>query len=67
MELYHNQVTRVKDRFPLRRFHRSWGILMIQANITSANHGARFSHMRGISPAAVAPTDYDIVGTRPSL
>ncbi len=35
MELYHNQVTRVQGPFSLRMFHRSWGILMIQANIHS--------------------------------
>lgn len=33
MELYHNQVTREQGAFSLRMFHRSWGILMIQANI----------------------------------
>ena len=35
MELYHNQVTREQGPFSLRMFHRSWGILMIQANITA--------------------------------
>ena len=33
MELYHNQVTRVQGGFSLRMFHRSWGLMMIQANI----------------------------------
>jgi hypothetical protein len=33
MELYHNQVTRVQDVFSLRMFHRSWGLMLIQANI----------------------------------
>jgi len=33
MELYHNQVTRVQHAFSLRMFHRSWGLMMIQANI----------------------------------
>ena len=33
MELYHNQVTRVQGAFSLRMFHRSWGLMMIQANI----------------------------------
>src|SRR3982750_1241531 len=33
MELYHNQVTREQGAFSVRMFHRSWGILMIQANI----------------------------------
>ncbi len=33
MELYHNQVTRTQGAFSLRMFHRSWGLMMIQANI----------------------------------
>ncbi len=33
MELYHNQVTRVQGPFSLRMFHRSWGMMLIQANI----------------------------------
>ncbi len=33
MELYHNQVTRVEGAFSLRMFHRSWGLMLIQANI----------------------------------
>ena len=35
MELYHNQVTREQGPFSLRMFHRSWGILMIQRNISA--------------------------------
>jgi radical SAM superfamily enzyme YgiQ (UPF0313 family) len=35
MELYHNQVTRAQGAFSLRMFHRSWGIMMIQANISA--------------------------------
>ncbi len=35
MELYHNQVTRVQGGLSLRMFHRSWGIMMIQQNITA--------------------------------
>jgi len=33
MELYHNQVTRAQGAFSLRMFHRTWGLMMIQANI----------------------------------
>jgi radical SAM superfamily enzyme YgiQ (UPF0313 family) len=33
MELYHNQVTRVQGPFSLRLFHRSWGLMLIQANL----------------------------------
>jgi radical SAM superfamily enzyme YgiQ (UPF0313 family) len=35
MELYHNQVTRAQGSFSIRMFHRSWGIMMIQANISA--------------------------------
>jgi hypothetical protein len=35
MELYHNQVTRTQGPFSLRMFHRSWGLMMIQANISA--------------------------------
>jgi len=33
MELYHNQVTRLQGVFSLRMFHRSFGLLLIQANL----------------------------------
>jgi len=33
MELYHNQVTRVQGSFSLRMFHRTFGLMMIQANL----------------------------------
>jgi hypothetical protein len=35
MELHHNQVTRAQGSFSLRMFRRSWGIMMIQANISA--------------------------------
>jgi hypothetical protein len=35
MELYHNQVTRVQQAFSLRMHHRSWGLMLIQANIAA--------------------------------
>ena len=35
MELYHNQVTRVQGAFSLRTFHRSWGLMLIQANLSA--------------------------------
>ena len=34
MELYHNQVTRAQGAFSLRMFHRSWGIMLIQENLS---------------------------------
>ncbi|PIQ86989.1 MAG: B12-binding domain-containing radical SAM protein [Candidatus Omnitrophica bacterium CG11_big_fil_rev_8_21_14_0_20_45_26] len=33
MELYHNQVTREQGPFSLRMFHRSFGLMLIQANL----------------------------------
>ncbi|NLF71607.1 MAG: radical SAM protein [Candidatus Anammoximicrobium sp.] len=35
MELYHNQVTRTQGPFSLRMFHRSWGLMLMQANIAA--------------------------------
>src|SRR3954464_661874 len=35
MELYHNQVTRGQGPFSLRMHHRSWGIMLIQENISA--------------------------------
>ena len=35
MELYHNQVTRTQGAFSLRMFHRSWGLMLIQSNISA--------------------------------
>jgi hypothetical protein len=35
MELYHNQVTRVQGPFSIRMFHRSCGLMMIQANVNA--------------------------------
>jgi radical SAM superfamily enzyme YgiQ (UPF0313 family) len=34
-ELYHNQVTREQGPFSLRMFHRSWGLMFIQRNISA--------------------------------
>ena len=34
-ELYHNQVTRAQGPFSLRMFHRSWGLMLMQENVTA--------------------------------
>jgi len=61
MELYHNQVTRAQGSFSLRMFHRSWGIMMIQANIsapcTVLDFPTRKDFAREITSQA-----YDIIG-----
>ncbi|MEZ5318531.1 MAG: cobalamin-dependent protein [Vicinamibacterales bacterium] len=36
MELYHNQVTRAQGPCSLRMFHRSWGLMFIQENVSAA-------------------------------
>jgi hypothetical protein len=35
LELYHNQITRAQGPFSLRMHHRSWGLMLIQANIAA--------------------------------
>ncbi len=35
VELYHNQVTRAQGPFSLRMFHRTWGLMLLQRNITA--------------------------------
>ncbi len=43
MELYHNQVTRVQQAYSLRTFQRSWGLMLIQANLETPSAGAAAS------------------------
>jgi hypothetical protein len=61
MELYHNQVTREQGPFSLRMFHRSWGILMIQQNISAPTTVLDFP-TRAALEAELAANEYDIVG-----
>ena len=61
MELYHNQVTREQGPFSLRMFHRSWGILMIQKNISAPCTVIDFP-TREAFEAELMAGDYDIVG-----
>jgi len=61
MELYHNQVTREQGPFSLRMFHRSWGILMIQQNISSPTTVLDFP-TREAFEAELTANPYDIVG-----
>ncbi|MDP3723563.1 MAG: cobalamin-dependent protein, partial [Candidatus Omnitrophota bacterium] len=61
MELYQNQVTRAEGPFSLRMFHRSWGIMLIQANIAAPCTLLDFPTMdRFISE--LQSYEYDIVG-----
>ena len=61
MELYHNQVTRAQGAFSLRMFHRSWGIMMIQANIPAPTTVLDFP-TREVFERELREHDYDIVG-----
>ena len=61
MELYHNQVTREQGPFSLRMFHRSWGILMIQQNISAPTTVLDFP-TREAFEAELRANRYDIVG-----
>ena len=61
MELYHNQVTRVQGSFSLRMFHRSWGIMMIQANIAAPCAVLDFP-TRDDFARQLKNNQYDIVG-----
>src|SRR5205814_6102095 len=61
MELYHNQVTRAQGAFSLRMFHRSWGIMMIQSNISAPCAVLDFPS-RASFARELAENDYDVVG-----
>lgn len=61
LELYHNQVTRAQGPFSLRMHHRSWGIMLIQANISVPSTLLDFpSRERFVEE--ITSHHYDIVG-----
>ncbi|MHC4178671.1 MAG: B12-binding domain-containing radical SAM protein, partial [Planctomycetota bacterium] len=61
MELYHNQVTRVQGPFSLRMFHRSWGLMFIQANISAPCTLLDFPSLDRFVEE-IRRQDYDVVG-----
>jgi radical SAM superfamily enzyme YgiQ (UPF0313 family) len=61
MELYHNQVTRAQGSFSLRMFHRSWGIMLIQANISAPCTVLDFPTREAFA-RELTVNQYDIVG-----
>ena len=61
MELYHNQVTRAQGSFSLRMFHRSWGIMLIQANVSAPCTVLDFPTREDFA-RELANHHYDIVG-----
>ncbi len=61
MELYHNQVTRFQGPFSLRMFHRSWGLMLIQANISAPTTLLDFPSLDRFI-AEIGSRSYDIIG-----
>ena len=61
MELYHNQVTRAQGAFSLRMFHRSWGIMMIQANISAPCTVLDFPTRKAFA-RELTSHEYEVVG-----
>jgi len=61
MELYHNQVTRAQGSFSLRMFHRSWGIMLIQKNISAPCTVLDFPSRKDFA-RELTTQQYDVVG-----
>ena len=61
MELYQNQVTRMQGPFSLRMFHRSWGMMLIQANIEAPCTLLDFPDLERFE-AELREHEYDVVG-----
>lgn len=61
MELYHNQVTRTQGAFSLRMFHRSWGLMLIQANVESPCTLLDFPSLDRFVQE-IRENEYDVVG-----
>ncbi|MFW5636826.1 MAG: cobalamin-dependent protein [Thermodesulfobacteriota bacterium] len=61
MELYHNQVTRVQGAFSLRMFHRSFGLMFIQANLKGPCTLLDFPTLERFL-AEIRDNRYDVIG-----
>jgi len=61
MELYHNQVTRTQGAFSLRMFHRSWGLMLIQANLEAPTTLIDFPSLERFEEE-LGSVPYDVVG-----
>ena len=61
VELYHNQVTREQGPFSIRMFHRSWGLMLIQDNISAPSTLLDFPTRRRFI-RELSAHEYDIVG-----
>ena len=61
VELYHNQVTREQGPFSLRLFHRSWGLMFLQQNVSAPCTVLDFPTRKRFV-RELRTHDYDIVG-----
>ncbi len=61
MELYHNQVTRTHGPFSLRMFHRSWGLMLIQANLSAPCTLLDFPNLNRFVEE-ISTRRYDVIG-----
>jgi len=61
MELYHNQVTREQQAFSLRMHHRSWGLMLIQANLEAPCTLLDFPRLDRFV-REITTREYDVVG-----
>src|SRR5512137_1878825 len=61
MELYHNQVTRAQGGFSLRMFHRSWGLMLIQANLRAPTTLLDFPTLERFEEE-LRSVPYDVIG-----
>jgi len=61
MELWHNQITRVQGPFSLRMFHRSWGLMLMQANMEARCTCLDFA-TRDRFIEEIRDNPYDIIG-----
>ncbi len=61
MELYQNQVTRAQGGFSLRMFHRSFGLMLIQANIDAPCTLLDFPSLERFTDE-IKKNTYDVIG-----
>ena len=61
MELYQNQVTRMQGGFSLRMFHRSFGLVLLQANIDAPCTLLDFPSLDRFT-AEIRANTYDVIG-----
>ncbi len=61
MELYQNQVTRVQGGFSLRMFHRTFGLMMIQANVEAPCTVLDFPTLENFIEE-ISNRTYDVIG-----